>query len=196
MHSEDVSDSPTSPSPLTDTELFHALKAGQSSALGSLYDRYGRLVYGLALYILKNHQEAEDLTQEIFLALWHRNSYEPARGSLSSFLTIMTRSRAIDKLRSRGTAVKFLDRWRRIVHQETVTNTPFEVASFAERSQQVQNALAQLSENQRQVLEMLYYEGFSQAQIAQRLNLPLGTVKTRSRLGLLRLREILGDFMG
>ena len=178
-----------------DTELFQALKAGQTSALGILYDRYGKLVYGLALHILKNPQEAEDLTQEIFLALWRSNSYNPARGSLSSYLTTMTRSRAIDKLRSRGTSLKFLDRWRRTMSVESSSNTPFDVAAHAERSQQVQNALAQLSPNQRQVLEMAYYEGLSQSEIAQQLDLPLGTVKTRSRLGLLKLRQTLEDFL-
>ncbi|HEY9631769.1 MAG TPA: sigma-70 family RNA polymerase sigma factor [Coleofasciculaceae cyanobacterium] len=178
-----------------DTELYQALKAGQSSALGILYDRYGRLVYGLALHILKNPQEAEDLTQEIFLALWRSNTYNPDRGSLSSFLTTMTRSRAIDKLRSRGTNLKFLDRWRRTMTSETLSTTPFEQASYAERSEQVRDALAQLSENQRQVLEMVYYQGLSQSEIAQQLNLPLGTVKTRSRLGLLKLKQTLKDFI-
>lgn len=72
--------------PQTDIELFRALKARQPSALGVLYDRYGSLVYGLALRVLKNSQEAEDLTQEIFLNLWHKGTYDPARGSLSSTL--------------------------------------------------------------------------------------------------------------
>ncbi len=191
-HPDDSSDSPTP----TDTKLYQALKAGQSSALGLLYDRYGRLVYGLALRILKNPQEAEDLTQEIFLTLWQRDIYNPARGSLSSFLTTLTRSRAIDKLRSRSTSEKVLTRARQIAVSQTATNAPFERASWSERSGQIQKALSQLPENQRQVLEMLYYEGFTQAEIAQRLNIPLGTVKTRSRLGLLRLRQLLKDFMG
>ncbi|MCA1993145.1 MAG: sigma-70 family RNA polymerase sigma factor, partial [Coleofasciculus sp. S288] len=154
-----------------------------------------RLVYGLALHILKNPQEAEDLTQEIFLSLWRSSNYNPARGSLSSFLTMMTRSRAIDKIRSRGTSLKFLDRWRRTMTTETSSNTPFELASLGERSQRVQNALAQLSQEQRQVLEMVYYEGLSQSEIAQQLDIPLGTIKTRSRLGLLKLRQTLEDFI-
>lgn len=195
MNSYDSSDNLTRPLSPTDTELFHALKAGQSSALSLLYDRYGKLVYGLALHILKNSQEAEDLTQEVFLALWHRDIYNPDRGSLSSFLITMTRSRAIDKLRARGSSLKFLERWRRTIPTNPSPNTPLEQASSAERSQQIQNALAQLSANQRQVLEMNYYEGFSQVEISQRLNIPLGTVKTRSRLGLLKLRQTLADFI-
>lgn len=195
MNSDDKSDNPTLPLSPTDTELFESLKAGKISALDALYDRYGKLVYGLALQILKNSQEAEDLTQEIFLTLWHRELYDPNRGSVSGFLTTITRCRAIDKLRSRGAFLKFLERWRRSIPTETLTNTPFERASSAERSQQVQNALAQLSPNQRQVLEMSYYEGLTHTEIAQRLKIPLGTVKTRSRLGLLKLRQTLEDFM-
>jgi RNA polymerase sigma-70 factor (ECF subfamily) len=79
---------------------------------------------------------------------------------------------------------------------ETSYNTPFEQASLTERSQQVRNALGQLSQEQRQVLEMSYYDGLSQTEIAQQLNIPLGTVKTRSRLGLLKLRQSLEAFMG
>lgn len=178
-----------------DTEIFDALKAGQQSALSLLYNRYGRLVYGLALHMLKNPQEAEDLTQEIFLALWRSKAYDPARGTLSSFLTTMTRSRAIDKLRSRNTNQIFLKRWGRIMPAEPTSNTPFEQVSLGERSQQVRDALAQLSDNQRQVLEMAYYEGLTLSEIAQQLGLPLGTVKTRSRLGLAKLRQTLEDFI-
>lgn len=116
----------------TDIELFHALKAGQSSALGVLYDRYGSLVYGLALRVLKNSQEAEDLTQEIFLNLWHKGNYNPVRGSLSSYLTILTRSRAIDKLRSRSTNLKFLERWSQNIKTQARSHTPFEQAALKE----------------------------------------------------------------
>ena len=83
----------------TDAEVWQALKAGQSQALRIIYERYASLVYRLALRILTNAQEAEDLTQEIFLNLWRNRGYDPLRGSLSSYLTTLTRSRAIDKLR-------------------------------------------------------------------------------------------------
>ncbi len=196
MHSYSSSSQRIPPSPPTDTELTNALKAGKHSALSILYDRYGKFVYRLALHILKNSQEAEDLTQEIFLALWRSNTYNPARGSLSSFLTTMTRSRAIDKLRSRGRNLKFLDSWRQNMTTTAISyNNPFEHVALGERSQQLQNALVQLSPDQRHVLEMAYYEGLSLSEIAQKLDIPLGTVKTRSRLGLLKLRQILEDFI-
>jgi RNA polymerase sigma-70 factor, ECF subfamily len=191
MIPDDPSSQPTS---AIDIELYRNLKAGDRSALGILYDRYGKLVYGLALKILNNSQEAEDLTQEIFLALWRNDSYNPARGSLSNFLAMMTRSRAIDKLRSRNTSAKFLERWSKTI-TETSSNTPFEQASVAERAQEIRKALDKLPHEQRQILEMIYYEGLSQTEIARQLDIPLGTVKTRSRLGLLRLRQYLADFM-
>jgi RNA polymerase sigma-70 factor (ECF subfamily) len=174
-------------------DLLQAMQQGQTEALGMLYDRYARLVYGLALRILENPQEAEDLTQDIFLSLYHRNTYDPKRGALSSFLTTLTRSRAIDKLRSRGTRFRFLERWKGVIRDETTSVSPMEQVSTLERSQQVREALAQLPETERQVLEVAYYEGLSQSEIAKRLNIPLGTAKTRSRQGLLKLRRLLQD---
>lgn len=179
----------------TDAELSHAMKAGQSAALGILYDRYASLVYRLALKILLNPQEAEDLTQEIFLILWRSNTYNPSRGSLGSFLTILTRSRAIDKLRSRGSKLMFLQRWSQLIATENSQPTPLESASLKQRSHYVQAALSKLPDKQRQVLEMSYYEGLSQSEIAKKLNIPLGTIKTWCRQGLLNLRNNLQEFI-
>jgi RNA polymerase sigma-70 factor, ECF subfamily len=173
----------------TDTELFLALKARQHNALEVIYDRYVSLVYRLALKILDNSQEAEDLTQEIFLTLWRNPNYAPERGSLGTFLSTVTRSRAIDKLRSRSSKLRFLQRWSQIIINENSFLTPFENASLNQRSEYVREALARLSDKQRQVLQMAYYDGLSQSEIAARLNIPLGTVKTRSRQGLLNLRK-------
>ncbi len=191
----DSTSSPTEKVLPTDAEVFRALKAGQSEAIGILYDRYASLVYRLSLKILANYQEAEDLTQEIFLTFWRSNTYNPVRGSLSSYLTTLTRSRAIDKIRSRGTKLKFLQRWGQMMKTETPSNTPFEAASLSQRSHQVHSALAQLPANHRQVLEMAYYDGLSQSEIAKKLDIPLGTIKTWSRQGLLNLRKNLQDFI-
>jgi RNA polymerase sigma-70 factor, ECF subfamily len=182
--------------PETDAELLHALKAGQTSALGTLYDRYASLVYGFAVAILTSPQEAEDLTQEIFLALCSKCDYDPARGSLSGFLITMTRSRAIDKLRARGAKLRLLKRWDQTTTLDASFCTPPEQVSLAECSQHVRNALAQLPDNQRQVLELAYYNDLSQTEIAARLNIPLGTVKTWVRKGLFSLRDALRDLIG
>ena len=180
---------------LSDIDLLLVLRRGQTQALGMLYDRYSRLVYSLAFKILANAEEAEDVTQEIFVSLWQRNAYNPERGSLSSFLTTMTRSRSIDKLRSRGSRYRLLQRWEGITRSDTVTATPLEQVSMGERSQIIRAALDKLPPNERQVLEIAYYEGLSQSEIAEHLHIPLGTVKTRSRQGLLKLRQALQNYV-
>lgn len=173
-----------------DLELVQALKTGQTTALSKLYDRYGSVVYGLALKILKDAQEAEDLTQEVFVTLWNNNNYNPARGSLSNYLVVMTRSRSLDKLRSRGSRRKFLERWQHTT-VPAFTLSASEQIDIWDTSQQVQQALAQLPEQQRKILEMAYYQDLSQSEIAKTLNIPLGTVKTSARQALKKLRRIL-----
>lgn len=179
----------------TDGELYQDLRAGDQAALGKLYDRYSSLVYRLALRMLTQPQEAEDLTQEVFLYLWRSDRYSPERGSLSSFLTTVTRSRAIDRIRSRSTQLKFLQQWGQTMKNELPSLTPFELASLGQRSDFVRVALAQLPEKQRTLLEMAYYEGLSQSEIAAQLEIPLGTVKTWSRQGLLSLRKHLNEWI-
>lgn len=178
----------------SDAELFLALNNGQAAALGVIYDRHAGLVYGLALNTLGNPQEAEDLTQDIFLTLARGSSYDPKRGSLRTFLAILTRSRAKDRLRSRQSARGALNRWQATGQPESMPNLPMERAFQDEQSQEVSTALAQLPDNQQQVLKMAYYDGLSQTEIAKRLDIPLGTVKARARRGLLRLRQTLTNF--
>ena len=179
----------------SDLEMLSAMSQGQVKALGVLYDRYARLVYSIAYRILNSAEEAEDITQDVFLTLWRRNTYDPARGSLSSFLTTLTRSRAIDRLRSKSARLRVVQRLQGIVRSESGSPSPLDRASMGERSDLIRSALSQLSESERQVLEIAYYEGLSQSEIAQRLNIPLGTVKSRSRQGLLKLRQTLQDYV-
>lgn len=180
----------------TDADLYLALREGQTAALGILYDRHAKLVYGLALKTLSNTQEAEDLTQDIFLNLVKSTSYDAQRGSLRTFLGILTRSRAIDRIRSRSTALSNLERLRSGYSPETASQSPFDHASQSEQSQEVKAALAQLSESERQLLQMAYYQGLSQSEIAEQLSIPLGTVKTRTRRSLIKLRQTLTDYIG
>jgi RNA polymerase sigma-70 factor (ECF subfamily) len=180
----------------TDRQLFQDLKAGQASALNALYQRYAPIVYGLALQILKDSQEAEDVMQEIFISLWKSDTYDPTRGSLGSYLTTLTRSRSIDKLRSRGRKLKFLERWGQIMPLDTGPSSLMEQVSFRERSERVREALSQIPENQRQALELVYFGGYSQVEIAQQYKVPLGTVKSWLRLGLVKLRQQLQSSLG
>ncbi len=179
----------------TDEELFNALKARDQAALAALYDRHSRMVYGLGLKILKNPQEAEDLTQEIFLSLWKNAERNPDCRHCVSYLVTMTRSRSIDKIRKRGRQLKVLERWGRSEKTSETSALPLDQALTGERSEQVRQALSQLPDPQRQVIELAYNQGLSQSEIASQLNLPLGTVKTRTRQGLLKLRQILTPFL-
>lgn len=179
----------------TDADLYVALRGGQTAALGILYDRHARLVYGLALQTLSNAQEAEDLTQDIFLNLARSTSYDPGRGSLRTFLGILTRSRAIDRIRSRNTTLSHLKRLRSDHSSQISDQSPFDHVSQSEQSQEVKTALAQLSESEQQLLKMAYYEGLSQSEIAERLSIPLGTIKTRTRRSLVKLRQTLTAYI-
>ncbi|MEM7553276.1 MAG: sigma-70 family RNA polymerase sigma factor [Cyanobacteria bacterium P01_A01_bin.84] len=177
-----------------DETLFMALKNGDSSALEVLFNRHGRLVYGLALKILGNSQEAEDLTQEIFLNFWRKASSNPDCRFFVRYLVTITRSRAIDKLRARKRHLKLVEKCGTTMSNQVTPNpTPVEQATFAERSQRIGNALSQLPEKQRQVIELAYNQGLSQSEIAKQLNIPLGTVKTCTRQGLIKLKRILLD---
>jgi RNA polymerase sigma-70 factor (ECF subfamily) len=185
-----MSNLPFTPS---DGELIQGIRNGEQTPLRILYDRYGGLVYTIALRILKGTEEAEDLTQEIFLTFWKDGKFDPKRASLSTYLGLLTRSRALNKLKQRASHWRSLNRLQQIESQDIKTLTLLELASLDEQYQQVREALNQLSERQRQVLTLNYYEGLSHSEISQRLSLPLGTVKTNARQGLLKLRKILGD---
>lgn len=179
--------------PASDRELVRQLRAGDADALATLYDRYAPLVYALALKMLQNAAEAEDLTQEAFVNFWQQQKYDPDRGSVSSYLATYTRSRALDRLRVGGGRHTILKKVQRMAGAASQPPTPLEQADQNDRRQHLRAALDQLPPNEREVLEIAYFEGLSQSQIAERLGIPLGTVKTRSRQGLLRLRDLLGN---
>lgn len=173
-------------------ELIHSLRAGQQDALTVLYNRYGGLVYTVALKLLKQPTDAEDLTQEIFLNFWKQDKFDPSRAKLSTYLCVVARSRALNRISSHGSRQRSLQRLQRSFLERT-NITPLETASLTEQQETVQQALAQLPARQRQILELNFYQGLSHSAIAKQLNMPLGTVKTRARKGLMELREQLGD---
>jgi len=177
----------------SDADLWTALKQGQVEMLGILYDRHVGLVYAIALRVLQNSQDAEDLTQDIFLRLSQTN-YDPQRGSLRTFLAVLTRSRGIDRLRSKQrsrTSLARLQAEQPHAWMDTSTDALADTAQRQKQSQQVEAALSALSDNQRQVLHLAYQEGMTQAAIANQLGMPLGTVKAWARRGLIKLRQTL-----
>ena len=169
-----------------------AIQAQQIKALDVLYERYGKLVYSTALQILKNVEEAEEVTQETFLRLWQRSEiYQPNRGSLSGFLITLTRSRSLDRVRSRSASQQKLQRIQTFSDCVSDYNPPLEFVTVQERFNLVREALKQLSPADRQLLETAYYQGLSQSEIAKRDGIPLGTVKSRARQALKKLRAVL-----
>jgi RNA polymerase sigma-70 factor (ECF subfamily) len=178
-----------------DRELLDSL-AHDPTALGVLYDRYAGLVYGIALSALRNADEAQDLSQEIFLSLYQqREHYDAARGALPGFLVTMTRTRAIDRLRARGRKLRLLQDFHRAAPPAEMGFDPLERLSLGQCADRVRAALAELPEVQRKVLELAYYRGLTQSEIAADLDASLGTVKSWARRGLQSLARALGDLV-
>jgi RNA polymerase sigma-70 factor (ECF subfamily) len=176
-------------------ERLLAVLADDASALAPLYDRHARLVYGLALAVLGNADEAADLTQEVFLSLCDQQGYDAARGTVGAYLTTIARTRAIDRLRRRTRRVRLLREHHTAAPVPTPLPTPVERVSAAECSVRVRKALDALPPNERRALEMAYFQGLTQAEIADDLQTPLGTVKSWCRRGLLAMKTSLGDLV-
>ena len=165
---------------------------GRAEALEALYDRYAGVCYGLALRILGDRQDAEEVVQDTFVSLWRRaGTYDPRQGRPYSWLFKITRNRAIDELRRKGSSRKPP---QVLQVQPEVTRGPDsveEAAGASELRATVVGALEELPPDQREVLEMAYMEGLSQREISEHTGIPLGTVKTRTRLALKKLRASL-----
>lgn len=175
-----------------DDVLSHCFQPGRARIFCEIYQRYARLVYVLAFRILSSEEDAEDTTQEVFLKFYHQNRYDMQRGSLKNFLAMSARSRAIDKLRSRQ-ATQRLSTTLQTTTDSYTTQTPLEKVTRIQTICRVQRALQTLPLGERRVLESAYYDNLSQAEIARRFQIPLGTVKSRSRQGLQKMRRILAN---
>jgi RNA polymerase sigma-70 factor (ECF subfamily) len=180
------------PAQADDVKLLHAIAQRDEAALASLYDRYRLILFGLLVRILGSREEAEDILQEVFIQVWRRAAdFDEQRGKPFTWLVTLSRSRAIDRLRQ----LSARDRLATASAQEAPAEAS-DAAEDAYRSEQkeiVEGALAQLPEEQRQALLLGYFEGLTQTEIAERLGAPLGTIKTRMRSGMIKLRELLGD---
>jgi len=178
-------------SQITDAQLLEAITEGDEQALAALYDRYGSILFGLLLRILHDRAEAEDVLQEIFLRVWQRASdFDEQRGRVFTWLVTIARSRAIDRLRSLNSRERVAEEASRESVPSMTTNALADTLA-SEQREIVALALAEIPEEQRRTLLLAYFEGLTQSEIALRTGEPLGTVKTRTRAGLARLRVIL-----
>jgi RNA polymerase sigma factor (sigma-70 family) len=179
---------------LSDEALVALVERGEESALAELYDRYGRTAYGLSLRMLREESLAEDAVQEAFLTVWRNAStFVPERAKASTWILTIVHHRAVDLIRR--------EERRRTEPLEPVEATVGggsvdEETWLRLQRERVQEALRKLPDQQREAIELAYYGGFTQSELAARLGQPLGTIKSRMFAGLSRLRELLGDEAG
>lgn len=177
---------------LADQSALGRIARGDQSALAELYDRHARLVFSLALRILQNRADAEDVVQDVFTQVWAQATrYDTARGEVAAWMLMMARTRAIDRLRSRNLRPETASDARVVEEVPDATARQDLQLLSAEQVESLQDALNVLPVAQRVALELAYYEGLTHAEIADRLSEPLGTVKTRIRQAVIKLRESL-----
>ena len=176
-------------------QLIAQTAQGDQAALAMLYDRTSPHVFGLVLKILNNHESAEEVTLDVYTQVWRQaHTYDHTRGAPGAWLMTLARTRAIDRFRAgaieRG-RIASLDAAQFFASDDA---TPEQDVQGQERRRYVQQALATLSPEQRQAIALAYFYGLSQSEIADELQLPLGTVKTRIRLGMVKLRDALAPY--
>ncbi|HVQ59126.1 MAG TPA: sigma-70 family RNA polymerase sigma factor [Solirubrobacterales bacterium] len=180
---------------LADEELMPLVGEKDPEAFEVFYDRHGGVAYSLAYRIVGERGAAEDVTQEAFISIWRSGArFDPTRGSVRSWLLSVVRNRAIDFLRSKaGKAPKLAFDDDAILEQRAAEELTEDVAMQRETASEVRGVLGQLPGEQSKVIQLAYFGGFSQSEIAQMLGVPLGTVKGRMRLGLEKIRGELAE---
>jgi len=177
--------------PFNDFELMRAIAASDAQALSALYDRYSSLLLAVCRRVLKNTPEAEDVLTDVFFEVWTRaDRFDASRGNPLTYLVTLTRSRAIDRTRSLASRPNVTSD-NTDIGQTTTALDPLTSLDLDEQRKRVRDALSALDPAQREVLECSFYEGLSHSEIAEKLQKPLGTVKTYIRQGLIRLRDCL-----
>jgi RNA polymerase sigma-70 factor (ECF subfamily) len=175
-----------------DSELIERLQRHDPQALAELYDRYGRLAYSLILRVVRDTGVAEDLVQETFMRVWNRaQGLDAQKGSIGPWLLAVARNRAIDYLRSAGGRERNALEFEETDHPALYIDMERDILS-SDKARRIKTAVEKLSPNQREVIELAYFEGLSQTEMAVRLGQPLGTVKTWVRAALKNLRDELG----
>ena len=183
---------PLQPKPAqeNDVALLSAIAARDEVALAQLYDRYRAILFGLLMRILNNREEAEDVLQEVFLQVWRKaEDFDENRGRPFTWLVTLARSRGIDRLRTLAARERVAEAGAREPSEE-ISDAVIDVFKSEQRGL-VSDALAKLPDEQKRPIMLAYFEGLTQSEIATNLGAPLGTVKTRMRTGMIRLRELL-----
>lgn len=171
-----------------DQVLIEQVSKGDKGAFKEIYSRFSQVTYNLALRMLRDKEDAEEVVQEIFLQIWNKaNSYDPERGAVSTWVLNIARSRSIDKLRSVGYRNKNIE-----IDEEKVNSNVDLSRNIEDRDESknvIKQALESLPEKQRIAIELVYFEGLTHIEAADKLNEPVGTIKTRIRLGVMKLKD-------
>jgi RNA polymerase sigma factor (sigma-70 family) len=177
-----------------DDDLLAACAEGDEQALGSLYDRFGKIAYRLALRVVRDASLAEDAVQEAFLAVWRQaTSFDPSRAKASTWILMLVHRRAVDLVRSQTRFNALPDQLEGLAPEAVVAGSADDDVALREARAEVQAALATLSSAEREALGLAYWCGLTQSEIATALGIPTGTVKSRTFSALARLREALGE---
>ncbi len=177
-----------------DSDLLMRIADRDEQAIEVLYDRYSKVLYSILVAILKNTEEAQDLLQEIFIQIWQKApSFDVSRGNVYSWMVALTRNRAIDRLRSKSFRERKQENYDYDIDliEASCFPTPLDAVLVTERETLVRDAFGQISPDQQIVLHLAYFEGHSQSEIADLLQIPLGTVKTRTRQAMIKLHQLL-----
>ena len=180
---------------LDDIELLELVKEKNRDALEALYSKYGNAIYSMTMYMLRSPQAAEEVTQDTFFNVWRRaSSYKSGRGSFKSWLFSIGHHRAIDEIR-RNKRDRNVVQYDVDIERRAADDTTDPVKYTASRFElgRIKNALMELRPEQRSIVELAYFGGLTHSEISKKLDQPLGTVKTRMRLALKKLREVLGS---
>jgi RNA polymerase sigma-70 factor, ECF subfamily len=178
--------------------LIERIRGGERAAFIGFYDRYSPLLFSVAARVLGDRKEAEDVLQEIMLVIWNKSGdYDPQLGTLSSWAVALTRNKALDRLRARTRRLRLIEEAAIMAEDSDATSYPSanEIVHGRERAELLREAMKDLPADQRMAIELAFFTGLSQTDIAARLQQPLGTIKARIRRGMLRLREQLGGVL-
>jgi RNA polymerase sigma-70 factor (ECF subfamily) len=178
--------------PVSLNDLLGLVADGDQAAFGQLYDQSSGRVLGLVRRLLKDHAQSEEVTQEIFLEIWQNaKRYDPAKGSATTWILTMAHRRAVDRIRS-SQSTRDRDNRIGLRDMETEYDSVSESVEITVEHERVGQALKRLTQLQRQAVTLAYYGGYSHSEVAEMLKVPIGTVKTRLRDGMIRLRDELG----
>ena len=174
--------------------LVRGCGSGDQGALASLYDQSSSLVYAVALKLLANQADAEEVTLDVFNQIWRTaQTYQATRGSVTAWLVTLARSRAIDRLRSRATRQQREEPILAYTDFASASDGPEQASVQSQQRTRILAAMADLPVDQRRAVELAFFSGMTHSELAQELDLPLGTVKTRLRSSMLKLRESLAE---